>query len=235
MANDGWANPHLLVETDWLADHLGDPDLAVVDCDLLPAYQRLHLPGAVWSLSRYWKEGGTDSAVHGISDPDEFAALMGRLGINSDSRVLAYDGSGGLYAARFWWTCRRFGFHGVQVLHGGLDKWYAEDRPLSRDNVRPHPTTFTAAPSDDSLLCRLGDVAHDCEDPGHIFWDTRSDAEWTGANTRGTQRGGRIPHAVHIEWLDTLQQPVRTLKPPAELRRLLAQAGITPDKTVTTY
>lgn len=235
MADAGWARPELLAETEWLADHLDDPDLVVVDCDLLPAYQRLHLPGAVWSQARYWKQDDLESGLHALADAEQFASIMGSLGISNDSRVVAYDGSGGLYAARFWWTCGRFGFDRVQVLHGGLDKWYAEGRALANDNVRAERAEFTATGPDDSSVCRLDDVRRDCESGEHAFWDVRSDGEWTGANKRGTKNGGRVPNAGHLEWLETLEHPVRTLKPPEELRRMLAEIGITPEKTVSTY
>lgn len=233
----GWAHPELLADTDWLADHLDDPHVRVIDCDLLPAYQRLHIPGAVWSVSHYWKgDGRNDSDVHGMDDPVVFADLVGRLGIDNDTKVVAYDGSGELYAARLWWTFDRFGYTNVQVLHGGLDKWYAEGRPLSRDNVRPEPRSFTTPDAPHSeTCCELGDIPGRLGDDSHVFWDVRSDGEWTGHNTRGTKRGGRIPGAVHLEWLHTLQEPVRMLKPPDELRSMLAGIGITPDKRVTTY
>ena len=236
----GWARPELLAETDWLAAHLDDPDLIVVDCDLLPAYQRLHIPGAVWSRSRYWKApdapGGMEGGIHAIADADAFARIMGSLGIRNDSRVVAYDGSGGLYAARFWWTCGRFGFDAVQVLHGGLDKWYAEGRPLSNVNERPalrrrssRPARTTrrsaAWPTCSATAPRTSTCSGTCARTG----------SGRGANARGTQHGGRVPNASHLEWLETLEHPVRTLKSPPALRALLAERGITPEKTVTTY
>ena len=82
-----------------------------------------------------------------------------------------------------------------------------------------------AAPRSDSI-CRLDDIPALIEDDNHVFWDVRSDGEWTGANKRGTQRGGRIPGAVHLEWLHTLESPVRTLKSPAVLREMLGALGI---------
>ena len=240
MSDNDWARPELLAETDWLAEHRNDSDLVLVDCDLLPAYQRLHIPGAVWSRSRYWKAAdadhpGLEGGVYAISDPEQFASIIGSLGISNASRVVAYDGSGGLYAERFWWICRRFGFDGVQVLHGGLDKWVAEGRPLASDNVRPAAATFQATAPDESTVCRLEDVTRDCESGEHVFWDVRSDGEWAGHNARGTKHGGRVPNAMHLEWQETLERPVRTLKSPAALRQLLAEQGITPEKTVTTY
>ena len=95
-----------------------------------------------------------------------------------------------------------------------------------------------AAPHDETI-CRLPQLRERRgaagAEAGHVLWDVRSDGEWTGANARGTARGGRIPGAVHLEWLNVLEEPVRTLKPADELRGMLADLGITPEKTVTTY
>ena len=235
MADEGWAHPELLCETEWLAEHLEDPGLVVVDCDLLPAYLRLHIPGAVWAGSRYWKRGGTDTEVYGMDDPAEFAKMMGRIGVGNESLVVGYDGSGGLFAARLWWTLDRFGFHNFKLLNGGLEKWYAEGRPLSKENVRLERTQFAAQPVDLHWTCTLDQVAESIGDADHVFWDVRSDGEWTGENARGMKRGGRIPGAVHLEWLKTLNEPLPTLKPPAELRALLGGLGIPSEKRVTTY
>ncbi len=229
----GWARPELLVDAAWVADHLDDPQVRVVDCDVLPSYQRLHIPGAVWSGSHYWKADGGDS-LYGMEDPDEFASMIGKLGIDNDTKVVAYDSSGGVYAARFWWTLDRFGHTNAAVLDGGLDAWYDEGRPLSRDNVRPEARSFTAQPAHSDACVLIDEVVSRQGDDSHVFWDTRSDGEWLGKNTRGTKRGGRIPGAIHLEWLNNLNQPVRTLKDPETLRATLADLGITPEKTVTT-
>lgn len=230
-----WARPELLATTAWLAEHLDDPAVVVVDCDEPAAYFRLHIPGAVRARSRYWKGLGTDTDTDGMDDPTVFAEHMRQMGIGNDSLVVAYDGAGGLYAARFWWTLDRFGFTNCKVLDGGLDAWHAEGRPLERTPAHPAPGAFTAQPPHDRWLCRIDEVARAHEDPGHVLWDVRSDAEWSGANKRGTQRGGRIPGAVHWEWTQTLEQPVRRLRAPDALRADLANLGITPDKAVTTY
>ena len=142
MTANGWAHPELLVDTDWLAGHLDDPNLVVVDCDLLPAYQRLHIPKAIAARSRYWKGDGNDTDIFGI-EGDKFAELLGKMGISNDDTIVAYDGSGGVFAARFWWTLDRYGHAGCKLLDGGLDQWYADGRPLSNENIRPKPTTYT--------------------------------------------------------------------------------------------
>ena len=234
MTDSGWAHPELLTTTDWVADHINDDNVAVVDCDLLPAYQRLHIPGAVAARSRYWKGEGNDTDLYGI-DADQFAAHLGKMGIGNDSTVVAYDGSGGVFAARFWWTLDRYGHTNAMLLDGGLDQWVADGRPLSRENYRPKPKAFTPGPQDNHWTCGIDDLAGAKDAAGAILWDVRSEQEWTGANARGTKRGGHIPGAVHMEWLDALNDPVRTLRPPAELRAEFERLGVTPDKLVSTY
>lgn len=205
----------MLSDPAWLAGHLGDSDLVLVDCDHQYAYRRLHLPGAVLSPCRYWKEGGTDTAMLAMEDPSE---LLGSLGISRAKTVVAYDNSGGLFAARLGWTLERFGHRAFKLLDGGLTRWYREGHPLTRDVPRVEPVAFVPDPPDDGVLARLGDL-----DRG-VLWDVRSPKEW---------KAGRIPGAVHTEWSDLLDGEV--LLPLETLRERLAALGVTPDQEVTTY
>lgn len=234
MTDQGWVHPELLTTSDWVAEHATDDNVVVVDCDLLPAYQRLHIPGAVAARSRYWKGDGNDTDLFGI-DGDKFAEHLGKMGIGNDDTIVAYDGSGGVFAARFWWTLDRYGHTNVMLLDGGLDQWVADGRPLSRENYRPKPKSYKPSTQNNHWACGIDDVAGAADDPSMILWDVRSDSEWTGANKRGTKRGGRIPGAVHLEWLKLLNEPVRTLRLPAEVRAELENLGVTPEKRVTTY
>ncbi len=234
MANAGWAHPEILADPAWVAAHLTDPDVVILDCDLPPAYARLHIPGAVAAPSRYWKGPGNDSDLFGI-DGERFATLIGQAGVGNDTTVVAYDGAGGLYAARLWWTLDRYGHRACKILNGGLDAWYAEGRPLTREPATRPARTFTAQPADDHWCATIDDVRASIGQEAHVFWDVRSDAEWDGSNPRGTRRGGRIPGARHLEWVRTLTGPVRRLREAAELRADLEALGITPDQAVTTY
>lgn len=230
----GWAHPELLVDTGWLAAHLHDPDLIVVDCDDQNAYFRLHLPGAVPAPCRYWKGDGNDTDLFGI-EGEKFAALIGKMGIGNHHTVVAYDSSGNLFATRLWWTLDRYGHNKCKVLDGGIDKWYAEGRPLTRERPRPPAQTFVPQPPNNHWCCTIQDIGARTNDARHVLWDVRTDAEWTGENKRSTKRGGHIPGAVHLEWSHLLNHPLRTLKSPEEVRTILAEHGITPDKAVTTY
>ena len=230
----GWAHPDLLVDTDWLAAHLNDPRPPRGRLRRSNAYFRLHLPGAVPAPCRYWKGDGNDTDIFGI-EGEKFAALIGKLGIGNHHTVVAYDNSGNLFATRLWWTLDRYGHNKCRVLDGGLDKWHAEGRPLPVNARVPRPDLPAPARQRSLELGTIQGVGTRSNDPGHLLWDVRTDAEWTGANKRGAKRGGRVPGAVHLEWSELLNHPVRTFKSPEEVRTILTQHGITPDKAVTTY
>src|ERR1700741_5405666 len=133
-----YAHPEALVGTEWLAAHLGDPHVRVVDASFkLPGitptarqdYDRSHIPGAVFFYIDEIAQPET-SLPHMIPSPELFARKMAALGIGDDDRVVAYDGAGLSSAGRAWWMLRLFGHYNVAILDGGLPKWKAEGRPL---------------------------------------------------------------------------------------------------------
>ena len=169
-----------LVQTDWLAAHLDDPDVRIVDVrfrsrthggrgnlvDDRDSYVAGHIPGAVFV--------GTVTDLsdprHRIPDmlvrPEQFAEVMARLGIADDTLVVAYDGMGlPLAAARLWWALSYYGHDRVQVLDGGIHKWQAEGRPLSTDVLAPERATFTPRPRP-RWLASKEDVASALGHPG---------------------------------------------------------------------
>lgn len=238
-AASGYARPELLADTEWLTEHLQDPNVRVVDCDNRDAYRRAHIPGAA-HLSHpllpepkmYLKD--PDNPVH-VLPPDKFARVMGDLGIGNDSLVVAYDGFGGLYAARLWWALGYYGHTAVKVLNGGWGKWLAEGRPITNAGAH-YPATSFAPRTRPDFLATCDDVLSCVEKEGVVILDVRSDEEWTGENTRGNRRGGRIPGAIHLEWLNFVtQDDLKTFKPAEELRALLTAAGVTPAKEVISH
>lgn len=105
---------------------------------------------------------------------------------------------------------------------------------MARPHRRPAAATYATPPLESPTICTLANVATSLEQPDHVFWDLRCEAEWRGDKSMGARRGGHIPGAVLLEWNATVSAD-GTFKPMAELRPLLARAGITPDKMVTTY
>ncbi len=239
MAQAGYARPDLLTETDWLEQHLDDPDLRIVDCDPYDAYRRAHIKGAVGiRVHHYIKqpEYPTDPRKYPlVAPPDTAREVLESLGIGEGTRVVAYDSNGSLWAARLWWVLRYYGHTEVTVLNGGWQKWFDEGRPTTLDVPAPASATFHPKANPD-WVCTVDYGAAHVGNPDVVFLDVRSDGEWTGANNRGNRRAGRIPGAVHLEWLNFVHdKPYRTFKEAGELRSLLEQAGVPPDREVVTY
>ena len=120
-----YANPQLLVDTQWLADHLNAPSIRIIDCDTRDAYRRAHVPGAVCAKEHYMK--GPNSPL--IMGPEQFAQEMGEMGVGDDTLVVCYDGFGGLYAARMWWCLRYYGHDQCVVVNGGLEQMAQRSPP----------------------------------------------------------------------------------------------------------
>jgi thiosulfate/3-mercaptopyruvate sulfurtransferase len=128
-----------------------------------------------------------------------------------------------------------YGHTNVKVLNGGWKKWFDEGRPVSIDRPEPASATFTPRANPD-LICTLEHGRANVGNTDVVFLDVRSDGEWAGTNSRGNQRVGRIPGAVHLEWLHFITSDTyQTIKPAHELRAMLEAVGATPDKEIVTY
>jgi thiosulfate/3-mercaptopyruvate sulfurtransferase len=234
----GYAHPELLVETEWLAEHLDDPSIRIVDCDEFAAYQRLHIQGAVGLRVHHYLKGSDDKGsddTH-LMGPDEFSRAMSQHGIGDEHTVVTYDGMGGLYAARLWWALDHYGHSNAKVLNGGFTKWFTEGRPVSQEQPHVDRAEFEVRPGGDRF-CGIDDMREAIEREDTVIWDVRSRGEHTGEDPRQNKRGGHIPGAVHMEWMELTTPPARSgiLLPPDEMRRKLAQAGITPEKRVLVH
>ena len=239
MTTQEYARPDLLVETDWLEAHLDDPNIRIVDCDQFDLYQRAHIKNALGiRVHHYIKqpEYATDPRKYPlVAPPDVFSELMGSMGIGNDSLVVTYDNAGSLSATRFWWVLNYYGHTNVKVLNGGWRKWFDEGRPITLDSPEIKTSTFTPD-ENHNLVCTLDYGVSQVGNPDTIFLDVRSDGEWEGTNDRGNKRSGHVPEAIHLEWLNFITDDKhRTFKAASELRAMLEEGGVTPDKQVITY
>lgn len=234
----GYARPELLAEPDWLIDHLDDPGVRIIDCAVLEAYRRAHIPGAVHLPVHYYiKEKGPPGADHGtfVMPPAEFEALMGRLGVSNDTLVVTYDDNNALVAARLWWVLRYYGHTNARVLNGGWHRWLTEGRPVTFHATRPAPATFVARPNPELIADAEYLKAH-IGDPTCQVLDARTDEEWNGTNDRGNRRVGRVPGARHLEWVRFIESAdTRRFLPAEEIEGLLAEAGFSRDRATITY
>jgi len=225
-----YAHPEYLADTGWLADHLDDPNVRVVDTDVADQYRRAHISGAVMVQDNYEKDPDTNR-VH-ILGPDAFAQMAQSLGIGDDTLVVSYDNSRGLYAARLWWALNYYGHTNARVLNGGWHKWLSEGRSASTVSAKAG-TVVTFTPNvNPSLIVTTDQLKEDYNKSGVAVWDVRGRDEYTGENKRGNKRGGHAPGAVHLEWLELIDDRTHLLKPAAEVRRILEDNGITPDKRI---
>jgi thiosulfate/3-mercaptopyruvate sulfurtransferase len=227
-----YARPDLLAETAWLAERVGDPCIRVVDARSEKEFALGHIAGAV-HLDGFGKLPRDDKGDMG--SPEDFARLVGNLGISNEMTVVVYDTPSqrmGMVA----WTFMYYGHADVRILDGGVAKWLAEGRTLNTERSEWSRTSYMAKPLD-GVYCSLeqAKVANVRED--FVFWDTRSVDEFEGrvAGFGSVPRPGRIPRAVHLEWSELLDEQSRTVKPAGVLRELLRTRGITPDKQVASY
>lgn len=237
----------LLVTTEWLHDHLADPDLRIVDIrghvlpptDPLPHYhnhradyETSHIPGAVFVD---WVHEITDPAdpQHAqIARPQRYAAVMSRLGIGTNTQVVAYDDAKGMFAARLWWSLNYYGHTRVAVLDGGWDKWIAEGRPVTAELPVITPAAFVAVPN--PAIYRSSEQVMAALHSETKLLDMRSPAEFNGEASRAA-RAGHIPGAISNP-RSTLVNADGTLLSPEQLRVRFAELGIAaPDGEVVTY
>jgi thiosulfate/3-mercaptopyruvate sulfurtransferase len=247
----------MLVSTEWLADHLQDPALAVVDMrwredgSARSRFAQSHIPGAVFIDWASDLVDPDDRYAFAMASPAGFASVMERHGIGDDTTVVAYADELGSGPFRLWLGSRHYGHENVRVLDGGFAKWAAEGRPVSMQIRHPAParwTRRTGAP----VLASADEVAAVLHDPGVVILDSRppeqfrgesvwfetgpvdADADGIARTPRGALRAGRIPWALNIP-VATLYRSDGTMKSPEELRSLFAGVGIGPSTRVITY
>jgi thiosulfate/3-mercaptopyruvate sulfurtransferase len=224
-----------LVTADWLAAHLSDPHVVVLDATwamkgttptAAEQYLTRHIPGA----RRFDIDHVSDRASplpHMLPTPEEFAAEAGLLGIGDGDLVVTYDATGmASAAARVWWMFRVFGHDNVAVLDGGLPKWLAEGRPVESGSGRaPVPKTF-AADFRLHLVRGLDAVKAISERGGETILDARAAGRFEGAAPEpwANGRGGHIPGARSLPFTDLIDPATKTLLPPDQLRAKLAVA-----------
>ena len=233
MADDAYAAPELLVEPDWLAAHLDDPDIAIIDMDAPAGFARAHIPGAVNQENQNLKDAVNRRLV---LRPDEAKPLFESLGIGADTLVIAYDNNRGLNAARLWWVLSYYGHDKIKVLNGGWRRWCDEGRAVETAS-RPARSTGAVFHTNERPQIRATVESMAGAESGWDtkLWDIRSKDEFIGANDRGNARKGHVPGAVHLEWADLVSEVDHTFKPAGELRALLAGIGIEPESVVYIY
>jgi len=235
--------PTPVVDPEWLAGHLGEPHLVVVDASwYLPAmardpkaeYQAGHVPGAIfWDLDALSDQH--TALPHMLPGTETFARQVGELGIGNDDRVVVYDGSStNLSAPRVWWELRAFGHDRVAVLDGGVAGWRAKGYPTESGVVRREPTSFVALMRPE-LIRSLGQVSAAISSGSAQLLDARSAGRFAALEPepRPGIRGGHLPGSRSLPFGELVDASGR-LRPAAELAELLRRAGIDLGRPVIT-
>ncbi|MEW6319727.1 MAG: sulfurtransferase [Acidobacteriota bacterium] len=232
VAGGGYARPELLVDTTWLAANLDAANVRVVDMRTR-GYAEGHIPNAVWLDNNWIRNPKAPPAF--LPTPGEFEALMAKLGIGPDTRVIAYDDRGGIYAARLWWILNYYGHANVALLDGGWVKWTADRRPTSTATPAPAaPAPFRVRAST-VKVATASDILAAINKPGVKIVDARTQAEIDGQDLRGIKRGGSIESSIPVYWEDTLDPTLKTFRSAREIEQLYRSRGITAADEVVAY
>jgi thiosulfate/3-mercaptopyruvate sulfurtransferase len=233
-----------LVSTEWLAQHLSDPNIVLVDCryyfdgrDGQAEYVKDHIPGAVhldWS-KKLIDPTAPRPGTFKLPSPARLRGSLEPLGISDASLIIGYDDEGGHFVSRLLATLAAYGYDNVRVLEGGIVKWRAEGRALTSDIPSPARGQLSFDRHGADVFASIDDVLDSQNDPNVVILDVRRVTEFTGEEVRA-RHGGRIPWARWALWHENLNwDGDRTFKDAATLRERYAALGITPDKRVITY
>ncbi|HEX7733872.1 MAG TPA: sulfurtransferase [Ktedonobacteraceae bacterium] len=242
-----------LVETGWLADHLHDPNLRIVDMrgyvrtvtvrhglqeatyvGAREEYTQEHIPGAVyvdWTRDIVDLDDPVEAQV---ASAEKFARALGELGIGDEHLVVAYDTHpASQFATRLWWALTYYGHRNVAVLNGGLAKWKREQLPLTDEVPAYPPATFTPRVQP-ALRATAQDVLAALHQPGTLLIDARDTGQYRGEIARGHGRAGHIPGAISLP-REALIAPDGTFRGNEELRAIFQRAEVKPEEHIIAY
>jgi thiosulfate/3-mercaptopyruvate sulfurtransferase len=233
-----YAHPDRLVTTAWLAEHLGDPGLVVVESDEdVLLYDTGHIPGAV---KVDWHTELNDPVTRDYVDGARFAEICGERGIARDTTVVFYGDRNNWWATYALWVFSLFGHADVRILDGGRAKWVAEGRDMTTDQPKPENVEYPVVDRDDATIRAFKDdvLAH----LGKPLVDVRSPGEYSGEllhmpdyPQEGAVRGGHIPGAASVPWARAAAEDA-TFKPRADLEAIyLTEQGLSADDDVVAY
>ncbi len=240
IVEKGYARPELLVSTSWLAEHLNDPTIRILECDEdVLLYDTGHIPGA---QKIDWHIDLNDNVQRDYISKEHFQALLRSKGIDNSTTVIFYGDKNNWWAAYALWVFQLFGFKNVKLLDGGRTKWELEGREYTTEKPAFEPTAFVAKDRDDSRVRAFFPEVHDHFRASRPLIDVRSPEEFSGARTHmpdypqeGTLRGGHIPGARSVPWARAANSD-GTFKTAEELRSLYVdEQGLKASDDVITY
>jgi thiosulfate/3-mercaptopyruvate sulfurtransferase len=235
----GYARPDVLVDTDWVAAHLNDPNVRIVESDEdIMLYAMGHIPGAI---ELDWVSDLQNQVRRDFLNREEFGALIGSKGISRDHTVVFYGDKNNWYACYTFWLFTYYGHPDCRVMDGGRAKWEAEGRRTTREAPTYPAVEYVASEPDASVRAFRDDVLRAVEAGATNLVDVRSQQEFTGEvihmagyPQEGAQRAGHITGAKSIPW-GQAANPDGTFKSAVELKAIYEGKGITPDRPTISY
>ena len=241
IAERGYVKSDVLVDTDWVAAHLNDPNVRIVESNEDPLlYPSNHIPGAIqidWALDL------NDQTLRDYLQREAFETLMSRSGIGRDTTVVFYGDKNNWWACYAFWIFQLFGHTNARVMDGGRLKWEKEGRPMTREVPKPAPTSYKAPERDDAKIRAFRNEVLDHAKAGRPLVDVRSPAEYSGEKTHmpeypqeGVLRGGHIPGAKSVPWARAANPEDGTFKSAADLKAIYEQEqGLKSSDNIVAY
>ena len=235
-----------LVTTNWLEEHLNDPDVVVVDASWAfpeegdtglgtpyEEYLEERIPGAVFFDIDEIADHSSPELLHMVPPAEQFARQVGELGIGSNSRVIVYDSYAPFAAPRVWWMLRYFGHDNVAVLDGGLEKWTMEGKPTEEGEPEKPAAARFEAEARPRLLANIDDVRKALKEGAAQVVDARSPGRYCGTEPEPYKgiSSGHMPGSFNVHY-ETLLNIDNTLKSPKEIQRIFDAAGVDLNKPV---
>jgi thiosulfate/3-mercaptopyruvate sulfurtransferase len=236
---NGYAHPEVLVDTHWVANHLNDPMIRLVEVDVdTTAYETGHIQGAIgWN----WRTDTQQPVRRDIPSKTEIEELLGRSGISNTTTVVVYGDNNNWFATYAFWLLKLYGHTDVRVMNGGRKKWVDENRPLTTDVPSVPRVSYRAAEPNANIRGLRDQVFENLGRAGRTLVDVRSPMEYSGEllapenlPQEGAQRGGHIPGAANIPWGMAVRED-GTFKSWEDLSSLYSSKGVTPDTSVIAY
>jgi thiosulfate/3-mercaptopyruvate sulfurtransferase len=231
-----YANPAALVSTQWVADHLNDPNVRLIEVDVdTSAYGQGHIQGAV---GVNWTTQLGDPVRRDIPSKEDWAKLLSEAGVSPDTRLVFYGDNNNWFAAFAYWVSKIYGHQNAALMNGGRKKWELEKRPFTTDVPSHSRANYPAKDADLKYRAFIRDVLDRAG--GTALVDVRSPAEFSGeviappGMTETAQRAGHVPGAQNIPWGQAANED-GTFKSADELKQLYGGKGITSDKDVIAY
>ena len=228
----------VLVEPEWLEEHLQDDSIRIVEVDENPAlYREAHIPGAI---GFDWREDLQDHVKRDFLSPEDFGALFGSRGISDDHLVILYGDRNNWFASYTYWYLNYYGHDNVKLLNGPRERWISEGRPATTESPSHGTATFKAKPGDEAIRAMRDEVLAALGD-SRVLVDVRSPQEYSGElvampgyENEGAQRSGHIPGAVSIPWAQAVKED-GTFKSREELRELYGGKGVLGGEPIIAY